>query len=56
LTVAVAGTPADILRRREIADDPERRGLCRNCGLGDHRVDECPSVVEKEARKREGKA
>ncbi len=33
-----------ILRRREIADDRERRGLCRYCGLGDHRVNKCPSL------------
>ncbi len=56
LTHAVAGTLDDIRRRREITDDRERRGLCKYCGLGGHRVDKCPSVAEKEARKREGTA
>ena len=46
----LTGIPADVLRRRAVANERERQGLCRYCGSPDHEMEKCPVLAKKEAK------
>ena len=55
IPIAAAGLPPGLNRRRAQLEEREKRGLCRYCGSHLHKVDSCPVIEEKEARRKGGK-